>query len=196
VNSAQSEIGPCLFPDGVTLVYSRRDPQQDAYDLILTAYIEGEWLDPIPLGRPFYTAGEERLASITADGTEIYFTAVRNGGSGSFDLYSAVRGHGDESWGPPENLGTVVNSAESDYSPGISPDGKLLFFSSQRDEPGNFDLYVCRRQRSGWGEPERLEAPINSRMTEYCPSIGPDGSLYFASDRRYGRVEQAPEIEE
>jgi Tol biopolymer transport system component len=195
VNSASEEIGPCIFPDGVTLLYSRRDARQQAYDLVLSALIEGEWLDPIAFGEPLYTPASECLPSITADGTQLYFTAHYKSGRGSFDLYVSYKDDQGR-WGPPSNLGPRVNSQESDYSPGISPDGTRLYFSSQRDEIGNFDIYVTDLTAGGtWGEPVRLPPPINTRMTEYCPHVATDGSLYFASDRRRGTVE-VREIEE
>jgi Tol biopolymer transport system component len=195
VNSKSEEIGPCLFPDGVTLLYSRRDQAQQAYDLILSVLVEEEWLEPIPFGEPLYSPADEQLASITADGRELYFAAHRKSGFGAYDLYVSYLS--DEGvWSEPLNLGSRVNSQESDYSPGISPDGKRLFFSSQRDERGNFDLYVCERSESGsWTEPVRLPAPINTRVTEYCPFVASDGSLYFASDRKTGTV-VVEEIEE
>ena len=196
VNSATDEIAPCLMPDGVTLWFSRRDIVQQAYDFMLTAWIEGEWLQPIPVGEPFYSPGDERMATITADGRQLFFTASYKRGRGGFDLYVAYRDDAGR-WGDTQNLGPRINTKVSDYSPGISPDGRRLYFSSQRDEVGNFDLYVCELVEGGsWGQPVRLPAPINTRMTEYCPFIGPDGSLYFASDRRRGAVETETEIDE
>ncbi len=196
VNSASSEIGPCMLPDGVTLIYSRRDAEQRAYDLLITVDVEGEWLEPIPFGDPVYTPSDECLSSVTADGSELYFTGLRKSGFGSFDIFVS---HQDDSgrWQQPANLGSRINSAESDYSPGISPDGQRLYFSSQRDEIGNFDIYFCDRTASGsWGEPVRMPPPVNSRLTEYCPFVAADGSLYFASDRRRGEVPVQTEVDE
>jgi Tol biopolymer transport system component len=196
VNSAASEFGPCLFPDGVTLVYSRYDAQQQAFDLILSVQFEEEWLDPIPFGAPLYSPANECLPSLTADGRQLYFAATRKAGYGSYDLFVSYRDD-TGSWSDPQNLGPRINSAHSDYSPGVSPDGTRLYFSSQRDELGNFDLYVVEQTEGGtWGEPRRLPPPINTRLTEYCPFVDRDGSLYFASDRRTGSVQSTDEIEE
>lgn len=196
VNSAADELGPCMLPDGQTLLFSREDAAQQAYDLVLTVEVEGEWLEPIRFGEPLYTPGEERMASITADGSQLFFTALWRSGRGSFDLYTSYRDDSG-SWGEAVNMGPRVNSQESDYSPGVSPDGSQLYFSSQRDEIGNFDLYRTELTPGGtWGEPERLPAPVNTRATEYCPFVAPDGTLYFASDRRQGTVDTRPPIEE
>jgi Tol biopolymer transport system component len=37
-----------------------------------------------------------------------------------------------ESWGPGRNLGAGINSEFNDYAPSISPDGRYLFFTSER----------------------------------------------------------------
>lgn len=43
-----------------------------------------------------------------------------------------------------------------------------------------------RRTASGWGEPERLPAPINTDSNELSPAVSADGTVYFASDRPGG----------
>src|SRR6266581_860382 len=71
-------------------------------------------------------------------------------------------------WSASVNLGPVVNSAFTDFTPELSPEGLSLYFSSNR--PGGFgatDLYVSRR--SG---------------PEAAPHISRDGHrLYFGSGR-------------
>jgi Tol biopolymer transport system component len=190
VNTMWEEIGPCPFPDGKSLMFSRRDPTQKSYDLAVTVRVEGEWLEAIGVGTPLATPGEERLPSITADGKELYFCALWRAGQGSFDIWESYRDDRG-SWSEPVELGLRVNSRDSDYSPGISPDGRRLFFASKRGGSDNFDLYVSERKEGGtWQEAVPLPAPVNTpRYTEYCPSVGPDGkTLYFASDRPQGAV--------
>ena len=53
------------------------------------------------------------------------------GGYGNYDIYVSENIGGK--WTPSRNLGPKVNSAFRDYSPRISPDGKYLFFTSERD---------------------------------------------------------------
>ena len=189
VNTRWEEIGSWPHPDGKSLFFCRRDPIQRSYDLALTVKIEGEWLEAIGLGRPLATPGEERFPSITADGRELFFTATWRAGEGSYDIWQTYRdGHGN--WSEPINLGPRINSRESDYSPGISPDGKKLFFASKREGEVSFDLYLSERKEGGtWQEPVRLPMPVNTRFDEYCPSLDPDGkTLYFSSDRHLGTV--------
>lgn len=71
--------------------------------------------------------------------------------------------------------------------PSISADGQWLFFSS--DMPGGeggTDIYVCKKETEGWGQPQNLGAEINTAGNEVFPYIRKDGMLYFSSDGRGG----------
>jgi hypothetical protein len=49
------------------------------------------------------------------------------------------------------------------------------------------DIWRVVKDDSGhWGDPERLENPINSEGREYSPITDGKGNLYFASDRSGG----------
>ena len=65
------------------------------------------------------------------------------------------------------------------FLPAISPDGKLIAYSSDRD--GNFDIYV--RQLSGQQTVRRTTHPA----PDWFPSFSPDGSkIVFRSERDGG----------
>jgi len=57
------------------------------------------------------------------------------------DLYLSVRQPSGR-WSVPQNLGSPVNSAAEEATPAFSPDGRFLFFASNRDARTNFpDIY-------------------------------------------------------
>ncbi len=196
INTTWEEIGPCPFPDLKTLLFSRRDPVQRSYDLAVSVKVEGEWLEAIGLGRPLATPGEERFATITADGKELYFSADWRAGRGSYDIWQSYRDDRGN-WSEAINLGPRINTRDPEYSPAISPDGERLFFGALRGSSRDYDIYLTERKAGGtWQDPIRLPEPVNSRYNEYCPAVAPDGkTLYFSSDRSSGR-EVAPELEE
>jgi len=69
--------------------------------------------------------------AIAPDESFLLFTAVgRPDSVGSFDIYVSFAKDGG--WTPARNLGPEVNGPARDYSPRLSPDGKFLFFSSER----------------------------------------------------------------
>ncbi len=71
--------------------------------------------------------------------------------------------------------------------PTISPDGKILIFSSDRfSENGDTDLWMAVRQDDGtWGAILNL-SEINSPGNEITPFLASNDTLYFATDGQIG----------
>src|SRR4030042_1610831 len=80
-------------------------------------------------------------------------------------------------FGEPVNLGSVINSARSDYGACISVDGLELYFCSERS--GGFgagDIWVSTRQslNDPWGPPANLGSTVNSPYSDSYPSLSSD----------------------
>lgn len=93
---------------------------------------------PTNLGAVVNSAVADGPATLTAVGLTMYFGSQRIGGRDPRDLYVSRRPSTDDPFGAPENLGAVINSPSLDGSGHITPDGRTLYFVSQR----------TRRQRS------------------------------------------------
>jgi Tol biopolymer transport system component len=145
---------------------------------------------PTNLGPPVNTSSYDALASISADGLSLYFTSDRSGGSGSDDLYVAMRVTKEDDWGTPVNLGPTVNSSGLDHCARISADGLSLYLSSWR--PGGYgqmDIWVTTRETTedDWGTPVNLGPTVNSSSEDWGQSISTDGlTLFFESNRPGG----------
>lgn len=93
-------------------------------------------------------------------------------------------------WSAATNLGATVNSAFNDFGPGLTPDGKSLYFTSNR--PGGFgqaDLWVAQRanKNAPWSTPTNLGSTVNTAAVEAVPSFSRDGRwMFFNSDRATG----------
>jgi peptidoglycan-associated lipoprotein len=71
--------------------------------------------------------------------------------------------------------------------PGISEDGKRLYFSSDRKgSVGGMDIFVCTKTGLGWSLPVNLGLHVNTNGNEVFPHVGGDTLLYFSSDQRPG----------
>jgi len=90
--------------------------------------------DDFPEWDPFISPGEDYLI----------FTSPRPDGFGRGDMYICFKQKNGK-WSEPKNMGEKINSSGMDYCPSISPDGKVLFFSSYRNTldfstmPENYD---------------------------------------------------------
>ncbi|MEI8074075.1 MAG: OmpA family protein [Bacteroidota bacterium] len=129
---------------------------------------------------------EPKKGAITSsqDGDWILFAGQFSGqGFGNFDIYKSV--YTPNGWSEPENLGANINTEFWESSPSLSPDNRVLYFSSNR--PGGYggkDLYVSYRNADGRWSPARNMGPdINTKGDELAPFIHPDNqTLYYTSD--------------
>ena len=143
INTLEDDYEPRPSTDG-QLLYLVRGKAGENADIFFCARTLNGWGRAAPLERinsEFDDLGPEP----SADGKRIYFysdrprTGPQAGGSGGYDLWVAERSA--DGWQTPVNLGPSVNSEYNDYGPAITPDGKTLYFSSNRpsadDEVGS-----------------------------------------------------------
>lgn len=137
VNSEHNEYYPSLTADGDIYFTSDRPDGLGGEDIWVARWNGGGWSEPENLGPPVNSPGPEFNSLIAPDGSWLIFGAVREGDVGGGDLHIAFRGP-DGGFLPAINMGEPVNSPRLDYCPALSPDGSVLFFTSNRvadDEP-------------------------------------------------------------
>lgn len=69
---------------------------------------------------------------IAPDEGYVLFDSKRPGGQGGSDLYVCFR-KPDGSWSEAMNLGDAVNTPGENIAPSVSPDGKYIFYTANRD---------------------------------------------------------------
>jgi TolB protein len=131
-------------------------------------------------------ASEVRL-TLSPDGkVAAWFTRNRPGGAGGYDIWTATRTTSG-AWGTPEPAS--FNSAQRDFDPAFSADGRYIYFCS--DRPGGLggdDLYRVAVTSDGFGQPEHLGPQVNSAGSEWAPMLSGDGNvLLFSSNGRSGK---------
>ena len=90
INTEGTEMAPFLHPDGKTLYFSSdTHTGMGGYDLFVSRRNEqGEWSEPINLGYPINTPGDEINFIVAADGHTALISSIREGGNGGYDIYS------------------------------------------------------------------------------------------------------------
>lgn len=87
----------------------------------------------------------------------------------------------------PKNLGTGVNTSESEYFPSLSIDGKELVFT-RRINNDNEDFYYSKLKTDGqWDKAKPMEGDVNTPNNEAAQNISQDGQwMVFTADGRRG----------
>ena len=185
VNSTAWETS-CISHDGLSLYLSstRSRGSNANADIWVTTRdtIQSEWDTPMNLGPTVNSSVDQCYLSISADELELYFSSNRSGGYGAYDLWVTKRETIHDPWNTPVNLGPTVNSSVYEVDPSISPDGRILFFTSDRSGGYGGDMWMTRRATTDdlWGKPVNLGLAINSSASADYPSVSADGStLYF-----------------
>lgn len=155
-------------------------------DLYVSEWRDGQCGMPRPLSGSINTNSWESQPCISSDGKELYFVSKR---SGNADIYCSMR-NADGTWSEPQSLGAPINTEGTEMAPFLHPDGRTLYFSSNRHVGmGGFDLFMSRRGEDGkWKEPVNLGFPINTQGDEINFFVAADGKTAFISSQREGGV--------
>jgi ankyrin repeat protein len=186
---------------GTPLSVAVREGHQEVVDLLVAKGANKEFLkQPVLegdyLGQKLPGLAPERFAPGTvstekselnsvfsADGKEFYF-AVQNG---PMNWVIMVMKQENGRWSKP--VPASFSGQYSDVDLFITPDGKKLFYSSNRplkeNEPAkkDFDIWMVERSGDGWSKPGNPGNPVNSLESEFYPTLTADNTLYFQSQR-------------
>ncbi len=141
---------------------------------------------PIKLDETINSKFYEIAGSISNDGNTIYFASNRPGGFGGMDIYVSKRLPNGK-WAPAVNLGMEINTLYDEDFPSLSPDGKVLYFSSKgHTSIGGYDIFKsdfdpATQQFTGV---KNLGFPINTPEDNSNFRISESGRYGYISARR------------
>lgn len=89
INTTGSEMSPFIHPDGQTLYFSSdRHVGMGGIDLFMTQTDSlGNWTEPVNLGYPVNTPGDEINIVVNVAGIRAYISADQFGGYGGYDIF-------------------------------------------------------------------------------------------------------------
>lgn len=194
INTAADEYVNALSADGSGVFFTRRTRNNASnfkeYDEdFYYAIVQSDSSETaIKLDYPPGKENDAGALCISPDGRLLFFTACfRSDSYGSCDLfYSEKKG---DNWSEAKNMGAHINSDLWDAQPSISPDGKTLYFASNRNgSVGSSDIWKTERMPDGgWSKPVNLGIPVNTTDAEMAPFIHYDNkTLYFSSSGHPG----------
>lgn len=129
----------------------------------------------------------EAAGCFSPDGTEYYFTRRPNeqGADNRIFFTKLVNGK----WTTPALAPFAKDLFE--FESFISPDGKKLFFASERAKPEGItskgEIWYLDKTNSRWSDPKYLGSPIDDSFVMYVTAAS-NGTLYFTGvfDRKHG----------
>ena len=193
-----SMFSPAPYKDGLAFTAERisegaaENPwtNNSYYDIYYTTKSNGRWGSQLAFDNKVNGKFHEGPISFNEDGTKAVFTrsnSTKNNRKQAKDeddynnLYLYEMTMVDGEWTNIQPL-PFNNESFSCMHPSLSPDGKMLFFSS--DMPGGMgknDIYISTHNGTQWTDPVNLGDVINTMEDEVFPVIRGD-ELYFASN--------------
>lgn len=204
VNTASSDFGVTFFKERVVYASGRTDIRNrdnrsapaaadGSNRLFISQRDKNGFLEvPVTLHSGFGSATNEGPVAYSPDGTLVAITRnnfvdgnrlIPSAGMELTVYLAQANDQGD--WTTATPFQHNASSASTGF-PSFSPDGKAMFFASDRAGGfGGFDLYVSYKVGNSWSAPENLGSTVNSIGNEITPFY--DGNtLYFASDFHKG----------
>ncbi len=196
INTKNDEYAPVISADESIMIFTYRGSESkgglqnefnepDKYgvyyeDVFQSIKKDGAWTTPTPIDSVNTNTHDGSIA-LSADG--LYLFIYRDIGDDHGDIYmsSSISGK----WSTPKKLKGEVNSYSWDGSCSITPNGRTLYFSSERGGGfGGKDIYrATLMPDSTWGNVINLGDSINTPYDDDAPFIHPDGVTLFYSSK-------------
>ncbi len=193
INSKYEDYSPAILFDESTIYFTSRRIRNDSSNLYITEISDGKFYEDIYVSSKYdgvwskpetiniTTTGHEAIVNISMDGKTMYLYQD-NKGDGNIYQSNLME---DGEWSYPTSLDSNINKKSQETHAHLSPDGKSLYFVSDRKNgTGGKDIYVCNQLANGsWEAPKNVGNTINTTADEDGVFIHPDGkTMYFSSN--------------
>ncbi len=188
-----NQLAPSVSGDGNHLIFLSDQVSSKRLNMMYSRRTGLEtWSDPEVIKEidNSFEINHLRGYSISFDGKQVFFTSLKSGGIGGYDIWRLTRR--GNSWSQPENLGKPLNSAGNEADASLAPDGKTLYFMRcekvNMNSTENCTLYYATKKNSIlWNEPIALPANINEGNAVSPRMLSDNETLYFSSNKPGGK---------
>ncbi len=203
INSVDADLAPAVMNDLLLFSSARGEGvggktkykwDHEPFLNLYSALLKGETAtDPMVMRKDVNSRYHDGSASFDSTRQRLYFTRDNfyygkllkaSNGEIKLGIYYSDISKGE--FGQPE-WGALVPFVHNDpeYNvgqPSISPDGKRLYFVS--DKPGGrggTDIWYCDNVGGEWAEPKNMGSIVNTPGSEMYPFVTADSTFYFSS---------------
>lgn len=183
INQGSVNDRPVVSFDGKTMAYTER---RGLETVIYVTRKEGDsWGTPADITLEASMGTDCQTTSLNSDGSELYLFK-NDGYDGNIYMTAFTNGK----WSPIVKLNKNINTKYYESHASISPDGKKLYFTSNREGGiGELDLWVSEKDQTGdWGVPLNLGNAVNTPYNEDTPFISSDGLTLTFSSEGHGSI--------
>jgi len=201
LNSRFSEFSPMLTGDSYEKLYFASSRAKKVSKDSLSAITgqltnkfflaekdeKGAWKKPVELEDVINSKYDQGTPSFSADGNTMFYTYCESDplNSRTAEIYMSTRS--GASWGTGARINLIRDSLTSIGHPALSPDGKYLYFVTEKNSYGGKDIFRARLiGLNDFGSIENLGPQINTPGDEMYPFVRDSVTLYFASNGHPG----------
>jgi hypothetical protein len=178
INSTSDDYNGVISGNGRVMVWAN---SKAFYEAVYMSIRENtQWGLPVLITPQIVSDGDLLPAGLSYDGTSLLL--VKMDKRDNKDIW--ISSFNGNIWSPAEPLKGAVNSNGNEDHASFSPDGRYIYFSSDRHGgEGGLDLWFSERQKDGtWGDPVNMGDQINTDNDETSSFISANGEQFiFAS---------------
>ncbi|MEA3451065.1 MAG: hypothetical protein U9Q83_04095, partial [Bacteroidota bacterium] len=195
VNSDYPDYAPIMDYSREKIYFTSRKPGStggkvdiDGYeyeDIYSVDINNGDYSKPKKISSAINSDGYEATSSISFDGNSLFIYRSSDADNGDIYISKYIKGQ----WSTPKRMDAPINSKYRETHVSLSPDGKTIFFTSDREGgEGGLDIYTAELSPDGkWINAQNMGPIINTNKDEEGPFCSLDGRyLYFSSNGHSG----------
>lgn len=184
ISTEKRELNSVFSPKGDAFFFAIYTPKPVNKCVIMySKQVNGIWTKPKKA--PFSGTYIDVDMAFSLDGNKLYFCSIRPNQSGKVpapkhDIWFCNRIK-NNNWSEPKNLGTLINSIESDVYPSFTQNGRMYFASSRKGGKGSMDIYYSQQINGKFSKPINIGSAINTQYGEGDTFVAPDESYLIVS---------------